>query len=120
MKRRLILCLAMLLPLAFAGAARAAPPTVEMTWMSIANWYFKIGEKRIVMDGYITRVPEAQFMPAPGYPNDLYAFTRAGYGVDQASIGKVRDACSPATSSTCCWSGTATSTTAGTRRPGRA
>ena len=38
-----------------AAPASAAPPTVEMTWMSIANWYFKIGDKRIVMDGYISR-----------------------------------------------------------------
>ena len=30
-------------------------PEVEMTWMSIANWYFKIGDKRIV----ITRRLEA-------------------------------------------------------------
>src|SRR5690349_24390237 len=41
------------LAVACAGTAHAAPPTVEMTWMSIANWYFKIGDKRIVMDGYI-------------------------------------------------------------------
>ena len=45
-----------------ATPAAAAPPTVEMTWMSIANWYFKIGDKRIVMDGYITRVPENLFV----------------------------------------------------------
>jgi hypothetical protein len=91
MKRKLIALLAAL-PLMFASAARAAPPTVEMTWMSIANWYFKIGDKRILMDGYITRVPEAQFYPSPTYPNDLYAYTKAGYGVDLPSIGKVRDA----------------------------
>jgi len=29
---------------------QAEPPSVEMTWMSIANWYFKIGDQRIVMD----------------------------------------------------------------------
>ena len=92
MTRRPNAWLAVFAALLIATAARAAPPTVEMTWMSIANWYFKIGERRIVMDGYITRVPEAQFTPAPGFPNDLYAFTKAGYGVDLPSIGKVRDA----------------------------
>jgi len=39
-----------------AAPASAAPPSVEMTWMSIANWYFRIGDTRIVMDGCITRV----------------------------------------------------------------
>ena len=42
-----------------SSAATAAPPSVEMTWMSIANWYFKIGDKRIVMDGYISRLQRA-------------------------------------------------------------
>jgi hypothetical protein len=72
--------------------ANAAPPTVEMTWMSIANWYFKIGNKRIVMDGYISRLPESLFTPAPNYPKDMYTFTTRPEGVDLASIGKVRDA----------------------------
>jgi L-ascorbate metabolism protein UlaG (beta-lactamase superfamily) len=44
-----------------------AATTVEMTWMSIANWYFKIGEKRIMMDAYISRVPGPPFFyPPPG------------------------------------------------------
>lgn len=74
------------------GAA-AAPVSVEMTWMSIANWYFHIGDKRIVMDAYITRVPGPPFFVAPAaYPNDLYAYTQGPYGVDLASITRVRDA----------------------------
>ena len=44
-----------------SATVSAAPPSVEMTWMSIANWYFKIGETRVLMDGYISRVPEATF-----------------------------------------------------------
>ena len=75
-----------------AGPATAAPPTVEMTWMSIANWYFKIGDKRILMDGYITRVPENLFVPSSVFPNDLYTYTKGPYGVDLASIGKVKSA----------------------------
>jgi hypothetical protein len=63
-----------------------------MTWMSIANWYFKIGETRIVMDGYITRVPENLFMPSPVFPKDLYTYTKGPYGVDLPAIGKVRAA----------------------------
>jgi hypothetical protein len=76
----------------FATSAPAAPPTVEMTWMSIANWYFKIGDKRIVMDGYITRVPENLFIASSVFPKDLYTYTKGPYGVDAAAIGKVRSA----------------------------
>ena len=76
----------------FSSAANAAPPSVEMTWMSIANWYFKIGDKRIVMDGYISRLPENLFTPSPTYANDLYAYTKGPARVDVAAITKVRDA----------------------------
>jgi hypothetical protein len=76
--------------LAYASsAAQAAPPTVEMTWMSIANWYFKIGDKRLVMDGYISRVPENYFVPSSVFPKDLYTYTKGPYGVDTASVAKV-------------------------------
>jgi L-ascorbate metabolism protein UlaG (beta-lactamase superfamily) len=89
-------------PLALAAAvlaaslstvATAAPPTAELTWMSIANWDFKIGGKRIFMDAYFTRVPGPPFFVAPkNYPGDLYAYTKGPYGVDVESINKVRDA----------------------------
>jgi hypothetical protein len=72
---------------ALAQAAR-----VELTWMSIANWDMKIGGKRIVMDAYISRLPNSIFYPPPGYPNDLYAYTKGPAGVDLESIRKVRDA----------------------------
>jgi L-ascorbate metabolism protein UlaG (beta-lactamase superfamily) len=75
-----------------AVPAAAAPPVVEMTWMSIANWYFKIGDKRIVMDGYITRVPESLFVASPVFPKDKYAFTKGPYGVDQPAVTRVRNA----------------------------
>ncbi|WP_457390438.1 MBL fold metallo-hydrolase [Roseateles sp. P5_E1] len=76
----------------FSSVANAAPPSVEMTWMSIANWYFKVGDKRIVMDGYISRLPENLFTASPVYANDVYAYTKEPAGVDVASITKVRDA----------------------------
>ena len=91
MKRKLIAA-ALIACSMSAIAAPDTPPTVEMTWMSIANWYFKIGDKRILMDAYITRVPEAEFTPSPTYPNDLYTYTKAPYGIDRSSITKVRDA----------------------------
>src|SRR3954464_8947499 len=70
----------------------AAAPTVEMTWMSIANWYFRIGDKRIVMDGYVTRVPQSLFVPSPVFPKDLYTFTKGPYGVDVPAVTRVKNA----------------------------
>ena len=80
------------LAIACAAPTHAAPPTVEMTWMSIANWYFKIGDKRIVMDGYISRVPESLFVASSVFPKDLYTYTKGPYGVDTAAVAKVRGA----------------------------
>ncbi len=90
MKRlRVLLGLALL-----AGAlpARAAPHEVELTWMSIANWYFKFDNIRIVMDGYITRVPAKVFVPAPGFPADQFAFTNAPWPVDVPAVLRVQNA----------------------------
>src|SRR5581483_8973338 len=75
MIRKCVALLALLSSVLCATPAAAAT-TVEMTWMSIANWYFKIGEKRIMMDAYITRIPGPPFFYAPAaYPGDLYAYT---------------------------------------------
>ena len=75
-----------------ATSALAAPSSVELTWMSIANWYFKVGDKRIMMDAYITRVPGPPFFYAPpNIPGDLYAYTQKGYPVDVDSVKRVRE-----------------------------
>src|SRR6478752_7251779 len=92
MAGKLVAVTALACAAACATPASAAPPTVEMTWMSIANWYFKIGDKRIVMDGYITRVPENLFIASSVFPKDMYTFTKGPYGVDTAAIGKVKNA----------------------------
>lgn len=73
-------------------AALAEAPRVELTWMSIANWDMKINGKRVMMDAYISRVPESFFVKAPQFANDLYAFTKAPALVDMDSIRKVREA----------------------------
>ena len=91
MNRQIIALTALAFSLA-SGTVLAAPPSVEMTWMAVASWYFKIGDKRVLMDGYITRVPEAIFTPSPVFPKDMYTYTKTPYGVDSASISKVRDA----------------------------
>jgi hypothetical protein len=82
-----------LLPSILLAAPAVAATTVEMTWMSIANWYFKIGEKRIMMDAYISRLPGPPFFYAPAaYPGDQYAYTKSSYAVETDSIRKVREA----------------------------
>jgi len=93
MVRTLSAAAALAVSIAVASTALAAGPAVEMTWMSIANWYFKVGGTRIMMDGYVTRVPGPPFFYAPpGYPNDLYAYTKGPYGIDMPAITRVREA----------------------------
>jgi L-ascorbate metabolism protein UlaG (beta-lactamase superfamily) len=75
-----------------APAALAQAARVELTWMSIANWDMKIGDKRLMMDAYISRLPEASFYPPPNIPKDLYAYTKGPQGIDVDSIRKVREA----------------------------
>src|SRR5690349_18690108 len=92
MSKKWIALLALLSSIFWVTPGLAAT-TVEMTWMSIANWYFRIGEKRIMMDAYISRVPGPPFFYSPPtYPGDLYAYTKSSYAVDVDSVGKVRDA----------------------------
>lgn len=69
------------------------PNVVEMTWMSIANWYFKVGDLRIVMDGYISRVPGAPFfIPSPQFPADQFAFTIGPKNVEVENVARVVEA----------------------------
>ena len=66
---------------------------IELTWMSIANWYVKIGDLRIVLDGWITRLPDPSFFFAPKkFPGDKFAFTKEPASVDVAAVTKVRKA----------------------------
>lgn len=66
---------------------------VEMTWMSIANWYIKIGDTRIIMDGYVSRIPGVPFFYAPpNIPGDQYAYTQHSSPVDLHSIERVKAA----------------------------
>jgi len=93
--RRAASLVALVLLIAAAPSRTAAPGVhVEMTWMSIANWYFQIGGLRIVMDGYITRVPEKIFVPSRQYPNDRYTFTTQPWKPNVADVRRVRDAIS--------------------------
>ena len=93
MFKRGVGCVAIAIAIVSTTRPFAAAASVEMTWMSIANWYFKIGDTRIMMDAYITRVPAPPFFYAPpGYPDDQYAYTKGAFGIDHDSINKVREA----------------------------
>src|SRR5204862_6766860 len=63
---------------------------VELTWMSIANWHFKIGDLRMVMDGYITRVPNNIFVRSTQFPADQFAFTSASWPSNVTDVMKVK------------------------------
>ncbi len=68
-------------------------PFAELTWMSIANWYFNVDGVRIVMDGYITRLPGPPFFYAPpGDPGDVFALTQFPWLVDVQSVARVQEA----------------------------
>jgi L-ascorbate metabolism protein UlaG (beta-lactamase superfamily) len=60
---------------------------IELTWMSIANWYFKVGGLRFMMDGYFTRLPGPPFFfgGGGGFKNTIGAFS-----VDVPAVLRVR------------------------------
>jgi hypothetical protein len=60
---------------------------IELTWMSIANWYFNVGGVRFLMDGYFTRLPGPPFFfgGGGGFKNTTGPFT-----VDLPAVLRVR------------------------------
>ena len=68
----------------------AEQKSVELTWMSIANWYFKAGSLKMVMDGYLTRVPSSVFVPSKQFPADQFAFTNATWPSNVTDVMRVR------------------------------
>ena len=43
------------------AAAQPAPQQAQFTWMSIANWLFEVGNTRVVVNGYISRIKESDW-----------------------------------------------------------
>ena len=58
------------------------PPSVGITWASIANVYLELGPALMLIDGYITRLPGNDFF---GGGSGL-AFTHTNYSSDEAAI----------------------------------
>jgi hypothetical protein len=44
-----------------ARCAHGAPDHVDITWLSIANMHFAVGDQQVLADGYITRLPASLF-----------------------------------------------------------
>jgi L-ascorbate metabolism protein UlaG (beta-lactamase superfamily) len=83
--RNLFLCVA---ALGAGPLAHAAPDHVDITWMSITNMHFALGQQRILADGYITRLPQEVFFGgANGFDS-----TRRPIKPDLAAVTEVFDA----------------------------
>jgi len=83
--RNLFLCVA---ALGAGPLAHAAPDHVDITWMSITNMHFALGQQRILADGYITRLPQEVFFGgANGFDS-----TRRPMKSDLAAVTEVFDA----------------------------
>lgn len=50
---------------ALAPLAAAGPDHVDLTWMSIANVYFDIADTGVLVDGYVSRIPQQEFYRGP-------------------------------------------------------
>jgi L-ascorbate metabolism protein UlaG (beta-lactamase superfamily) len=70
------------------AAAQAAPDHVDITWMSITNMYFELGDQKIVADGYITRLPADLFQST----DSIYGKTVRTARPDVAAVKEVLDA----------------------------
>ena len=68
-----------------ASRASTTPAYVDITWMSIANVYYQIGELGIVTDGYITRIPRSTFYGGGGG----LAYSRERVTPDTAAVARV-------------------------------
>jgi hypothetical protein len=66
----------------------AGPPFVDMTWMSMANMYYRIGDLGVVTDGYVSRIPQNEFYGGGGG----LANTRNTYKPDVAAVTRVLEA----------------------------
>ena len=67
------------------ATGRVAPTSVRMTWFGISNWTFQIGDLNIMMDGYMTRIPQDYFSGGGGG----LAKTKAAWPIDRASVRKI-------------------------------
>ena len=70
---------------AMAPVRAAGPSYVDMTWMSISNVYHELGSVRVLIDGYITRLPQSAFFGGGGG----LASTRQAFKPDVEAVKRV-------------------------------
>ena len=85
---------------AMAPVRAAGPSYVDMTWMSISNVYHELGSVRVLIDGYITRLPQSAFFGGGGG----LASTRQAFKPDVEAVKRVLTAprSEDPRASTCC------------------
>ena len=81
-------CCALLLCCLRQSDAATVPDHVDITWMSITNMYFEVGNERIMADGYFTRIPENNFFGGGGG----YKNTHSPFRSDVAAVRRVMNA----------------------------
>jgi hypothetical protein len=59
----------------------SGPSYVDMTWVSISNVYYELGSLRILMGGYITRLPQSAFFVPRAYSDPALEKFLASSGV---------------------------------------
>lgn len=85
---RRVLFPALLLAALAGGCARPVVDHVDITWLSIANMHFALGEQQLLADGYITRLPAEIFYGGGGG----FASTRQPMVSDAAAVREVFEA----------------------------
>jgi hypothetical protein len=78
---------AVLIAWAVMPSSPSRPSYVDITWMSIANMYYEIGNVGILTDGYFTRIPQDAFYGGGGG----LAHTRMAYKPDVDAVSRVLD-----------------------------
>ena len=84
MKTRATIVVVAICAASMAAQRGAAPSSVDITWMSISNVYYEVGDLKVLTDGYITRIPQSTFFGGGGglgqsreaFAPDVLAVTR--------------------------------------------
>jgi hypothetical protein len=74
---------------ASASGAPRGPHQIKLSWLSIANWLIEVGGTRVLIDGYITRLPGPPFFFGGG---GGFAFTQSPALPDVEAVTRVYEA----------------------------
>jgi L-ascorbate metabolism protein UlaG (beta-lactamase superfamily) len=85
MRRLFVLAVLLIGSSGLAPMRAAAPSFVDITWMSISNLYYQLGDLKVITDGYFTRLPENEFFGGGGG----LANTRTPHVPDEAAVRRV-------------------------------